>query len=107
MVDPITIVGPCADVNASMISYWDCFTYVVFMNDAVLMALAFLLFIAIMGFTFRLPITVMAVLGFGMVLGLFYLTRAPFLIIVILAGVILLGFFTLMALFRGGKLATD
>lgn len=107
MVDPLTVSGPCASVTTSMTSLWNCFIYTVFLNDPILIALGFLFFIAIIGFVFRLPMTVMVIFGFGMLLGLFYLTRAPFLIAIILAGVILIGFFTLMALFRGGKLAGD
>lgn len=107
MVDPITATGSCASVGTSLASYWNCLLNVAFLNDPVIASIWFILMLVVIGFVLRLPMTLMTIFGFGMILGLLALFNTPFLISLVLGGVIIIGIFTLMALFRSGKLATD
>lgn len=105
MVDPVTGTGACAALGNSLAEAWNCFIYVAFLNDLLLMGVFFLIAIAVIGFALRLPMAVMSIFGFAVVLGLLYTYNIFIMTIVILVAAIVFTIFILMSIFRSGNLA--
>ncbi len=101
MAEPIpTATEACTALGTDLVNYWDCFTNVIFLNDLVIMAIVFLIMLGIMGFAMRLPMTVMFVLGFGMVFSTFVVFDIQILLPIISLGALALAAIILVVIFR-------
>lgn len=105
MVDAFTATGACTNLGTDLANYWNCFVYAAFLNDVVILGIFFVLFLAIAGFALRLPMALMVIFGFSMLLGVLYVWNPPFLIPVLLGGVIIFAILVIMVMFRSGNLA--
>lgn len=97
----------CTNLGTDLTTYWDCLVNVVFLNDFTILGLIFLLMLGIMGFSLRLPLTVMFVVGFGLVFSMFVVFNIQELLPIISLGALAFTAIVLVVIFRAVRNAAN